>query len=37
MFENGLMLGMGGVLIKNIFERFIFVGNLVKKLKEIVE
>lgn len=35
--ETGSMLGMGGVLTKNIPERFIFAGNPAKKLKEIVE
>ena len=35
--EGGSMLGMGGVLTKNIPEKFIFAGNPAKKLKEIVE
>lgn len=35
--ENGSMLGMGGVLTKNIPERTIFAGNPAKKLKEISE
>lgn len=34
---EGSMLGMGGVLTKNIPERMIFAGNPAKKLKEIVE
>jgi sugar O-acyltransferase (sialic acid O-acetyltransferase NeuD family) len=33
----GSMLGMGGVLTKNIPERMIFAGNPAKKLKEIIE
>lgn len=35
--HTGAMLGMGGVLTKNIPERQIFAGNPAKKLKEIVE
>jgi sugar O-acyltransferase (sialic acid O-acetyltransferase NeuD family) len=34
---EGSMLGMGGVLTKNIPERIIFAGNPAKKLKEIVD
>ena len=34
---EGSMLGMGGILTKNIPERLIFAGNPAKKLKEIVE
>ncbi|PLT24714.1 acetyltransferase [Pseudoalteromonas sp. MelDa3] len=34
---EGSMLGMGGILTKNIPERMIFAGNPAKKLKEIVE
>lgn len=34
---EGSMLGMGGVLTKNIPERMIYAGNPAKKLKEIVE
>lgn len=34
---EGSMLGMGGILTKNIPERIIFAGNPAKKLKEIVE
>ncbi|AUJ68903.1 acetyltransferase [Pseudoalteromonas sp. NC201] len=35
--QKGSMLGMGGVLTKNIPERTIFAGNPAKKLKEIAE
>lgn len=35
--ERGSMLGMGGVLTKNIPERIIFAGNPARKLKEIIE
>lgn len=35
--KTGSMLGMGGVLTKDIPERFIFAGNPAKKLKEIIE
>ncbi|CAM4283869.1 MULTISPECIES: acetyltransferase [Pseudoalteromonas] len=35
--QKGSMLGMGGVLTKNIPERTIFAGNPAKKLKEITE
>jgi sugar O-acyltransferase (sialic acid O-acetyltransferase NeuD family) len=34
---EGSMLGMGGILTKNIPERMIYAGNPAKKLKEIVE
>ncbi|MFP3427013.1 acetyltransferase [Pseudoalteromonas sp. SIMBA_162] len=34
---EGSMLGMGGILTKNIPERTIFAGNPAKKLKEIAE
>lgn len=34
---KGSMLGMGGILTKNIPERMIYAGNPAKKLKEIVE
>lgn len=35
--DEGSMLGMGGILTKNIPERMIYAGNPAKKLKEIVE
>lgn len=34
---EGSMLGMGGILTKNIPERMIYAGNPAKKLKEIIE